>query len=566
MANTKPEASQIRYTPVGGSEQTLKQTLDAFPASQTNYTGSIPGSVASPVSTEFNKVKRLQPGDFDLSWLIEKTGQKIVITGDSLSFNVYDFPGGAVGNEAPGCYPGLMSWSFMLRDYIHRADPYFMHADQLDYQASGGGALKSCNGASPYLVPFNNRYTSIGGQASGVVSVMYRSRNEQSNNEIHIHCFNDGNGANGLVDVYYSFFPYTTDVAAGTITTGGRTAFQGWEPFVHTISGAGLGYDNAPIKISFKNFRNADGSPAVTDRVLFLSGISSKYTPVYLTGHGSWTAANIYSDFTNRIGQYSPDLLIMILGANDRSLVTKENYAENLVNIITATRALKPYCKIIVLPALRASNAGYEPSGVIGGVTMTQWNEYAKNAVLEAGAYWFDAYQLTSEVDPALWRYDNVHMTKYGNRLLFDGIVGRYFSAAYGSMEYYDPFLQANPPNVFDDQRKDIHGIKVVTFNSSTLTYDDYSVNDQECAIKSVERIGAYTMRVNLRYSLLLQAAHLARMQVPIVKHQGTSAIWIDVRISAIGDFYVEYFLEDVTNNVLMDDTKNNGQRYAITF
>lgn len=565
MANTKPEASQIRYTPVGGSEQTLKQTLDAFPASQTNYTGSIPGSVASPVSTEFNKVKRLQPGDFDLSWLIEKDGQNIVITGDSLSFNVYDFPGGSPTNEATSCWPGLMSWSFMLRDYIHRADPCFVHADQLDYQSSGGGALLSCNGGNAYLLPFNSRYTSFGGQASGVVSFLYNARNEQTG-KIYLHCFNNPNGNDGLVDVYYSIFPYTTDVAAGTITTGGRTKFQQWEPFVHEISGAGIGADNAPIKISFKNWRNANGSPAVADRVLFMQGVATKYTPVYLTGHGSWQASDILADFTNRIGQYSPDLLIMILGANDRSYTTKETYAANLVSIINATRALKPYSKVVVLPTLRASNTGYAPNQTLNGSTMTEWNEYAKNAVLEAGAYWFDAYQLTSEVDPALWRYDNIHMTKYGNRLLFDGIVGRYFGAAYGSMEYYNPYDQANPPNVYNDQLPVVHGIKTVQFDNTLVQYTNYSTNDQWCAIESVVRVSPYTMRINLRYSTTLQAAHAARIQVPIVQHVGSSGIWVIARPSAIGQYYVDYFLLNQTANTLMTDLANANQIYSITF
>ena len=506
------------------------------------------------------------PEAFDLSWLITKDGNKIVITGDSLSFNAYDFP--ANGNDAYTQVPGLMSWSFMLRDFIHRADPWFEHADQLDYIGSNGGGVITANSASAYTAPFNNRYVGIGGTgASSEVFFMKRVNNEQTGKMV-LHCMSNPNpDGDCLCDVSYSLHPYTSTTLVGTLDARAGTNFQGFEPFSFDVPCGAT--SNAPVKIIFNNFRLRDGSAIPSgDRRFFMLGAASKNTPVHLTGRGSWTAANLYADFTNRIGQYAPDLLIMITGANDRSLTTKEGWAENMVNIINATRAIKPYCQIVCLGPMPASNAGYAPNELIGGVTMSEFLEYGRKAVTEAGATWFDNYGLFRGVDPAVWRFDNVHMTRRGNKILFDSLVGRFFSAAFGSKEYYDPLLQAAPPTIFQEGKRKESGIVSFSFSSSTLLYSIQGpgTSDPDSVVQSITRRSPYSLRVVFNYDLTRTIAGGPRIGPFNLLHRGGSAYWITARVENVGNNYIDFFLLDNLSGSLLDDAKNDGANYTLFY
>jgi hypothetical protein len=508
----------------------------------------------------------IDPESFDLSWLITKDGNKVVITGDSLSFNAYDFP--ANGNDAYTQLPGLMSWSFMLRDFINRADPWFEHADQLDFILSNGGSIDSFSGASDYTAPFNNRYATVSGTgASSEVYFLKRINNEQTG-KLVLHCMSNPNASGDcLCDVRYSLYPYTSSTLAGTLDARTGTNYQGFEPFAFNVPcGAGSDY---PVKIVFTNFRLRNGGTIPSgNRGFFLLAAGTKNTPVYLTGRGGWTATQINSDFTNRIGQYAPDLLIMITGANDRTLGTKEAWATGMVNIINATKALKPYCQIVCLGPMPASDSGYSPNQVLNGSTMTEFLEHGKKAATEAGAIWFDNYSLFRGVDPAVWRFDNVHMTKRGNKVLFDALIGRFLSAAPGSRNYYDPTLQAPNPKIFQEQTRKESGYVYFTFNSGTLAYtiDGSSSSDQDAVIKSITRTASYSFRVTFNYNLNASFAGGPRIGPFTLMHTGASALWINSRIQGSGVDYIDYFLIDQLSNTLLSDTMNNGQGYTLLY
>lgn len=518
------------------------------------------------IHAERDEFKKQDLGDFDLSWLITKDGNNVVITGDSISFNRYDFTAAPATNDAYACLPGLMSWSFMLRDFIHRSDPWFVHADCLDYISALGGSISSFDNATAYSIPFNGRYVAVSGTGStSTVEFMFETQNEQTN-KVTLYCTNNTSGDDGKVDVYYSFYPYTATTLAGTITTGGRTNYQGLEPFTFDVAyGAPSDY---PVKIIFTNFRNNDGTAPGSARRLFLNAAGTKKTNVYLTGHGGWQASELYADFTNRIGQYNPDLLVMIVGANDRFYATKEAYATNLINIINATKALKPYCKIIILSGPRASNAGYGIDEVLNGSTMREFLEHAKAAVLNADALWFDTYSLTSGIDPAVWRYDNTHLTKRGNKILFDALIGKYFSAAPSDRKYYDPLViaDASNPSFYNDGPRPIRGDVRVTYDNGTQLYTISTNYDPHSAILSVTRINAYTMRVTMNYNIGSAFANGKRISIPSVSHYGASGVFVVPRVYAAGAYSVDYVLYEALGNALITDVQNNAQVYSISF
>ena len=511
-------------------------------------------------------VNTIDPESFDLSWLITKDGNKVVITGDSLSYNRYDFDLTARTN-AYDCLPGMMSWSFMLRDFINRADPWFDHADQLDFILSSGGTISTFNGASDYTAPFNNRYVTVAGTgASSEVYFLKRVNNEQTG-KLVLYCMSNPNASGDcLCDVRYSLYPYTSSTLAGTLDAQTGTNYQGFEPFAFNVPcGSGSDY---PVKIIFTNFRLRSGSaiPSGT-RGFFLLAAGTKNTPVYLTGRGGWTASEVNTDFTNRIGQYAPDLLIMITGANDRFYGTKEAWATGMVNIINATKALKPYCQIVCLGAMPASDTGYSPNEILNGSTMREFLEYGKKATTDAGAIWFDNYSLFRGVDPAVWRFDNVHMTKRGNKILFDALVGRFLSVAPGSKDYYDPTLQAPNPKIFQEQTRKESGFVYFTFNSGTLAYTiDSSSSEQDAVIKSITRTSAYSFRVTFNYNLNASLAGGPRIGPFTLIHTGSSAYWINNRVQGFGVDYIDYFLIDQLSNALLSDAINNNQGYTLFY
>jgi hypothetical protein len=90
----------------------------------------------------------------DLSTLLQQHGKNIVITGDSLSFNRYDFDA-TFRTNAYDCMPGMQSWSFMLRDAIHRNDPYFTSAEDTIWGLTS--ATATFGNFSSYYGLFNNR-------------------------------------------------------------------------------------------------------------------------------------------------------------------------------------------------------------------------------------------------------------------------------------------------------------------------------------------------------------------------------------------------------------------------
>jgi hypothetical protein len=502
---------------------------------------------------------------FDLSWLATLNGSKFVITGDSLSYNRHDFDATARTN-AFDSFPGMMSWSFMLRDFIYRTEADFEHADQMDFIGSAGGAITSFNDANPYLAAFNNRYVGVSG--SGTTSSVYFQKRTSANgsDKITLHLLsNPVVSGDCKADVYYSFFPYTSETLAGTIDARTETDFQGFGLFRFTMTDSGFATTNLPVRIRFTNFRlRNDGAIPSSTRGFFLQAIGSKDTPVYLTGRGGWKASDISADFNNRIGQYSPDVLIMITGANDRFTGTKEQWAAGMVDVIEKTLVVNPNCQCIMLTPMPASDTGYAPDEVLNGSTMKEFLAFGQQAAVNAGAGWFNNYELFYNIDPAIWRFDNVHMTKRGNKILFDSIVARFFAASQADKKYYEPLLQANPKKVYPEMRLRKAGQAIVKFSSATNTWSIESRDDKDAALQAVNRINANTVEFVFNYNISDTLGSMAAISNITLQHFGGSGIWVICRASLTGGNSVRFFLLNVLTNLLLTDADNNNQQYIV--
>lgn len=507
---------------------------------------------------------------FDLSHYFKAHGRNIVITGDSLSYNAYDMPGGtANGPNAYDCYPGLMSWSFMLRDLIHRTDAAFETADNLDLvaNASGTGASIKAPNSAAYVTPFASHYVSFGGTgATSRVEFMHRFNFDDSDARAVIHWFNNpnasaGGGLDGKCDVYILPYPYTTPVLAGTLTNDNTTLWGGFEPRQLSIdlSAVDSGARAYPIKVYFTNFRTTAGGVPASERIFFISGVGSKLSNVKLTGRGSWTAQDILADYANRIGNHSPDLLVMIIGANDRYYLTKEAHVAALETIIQNVKAAKPYAQIVILTTPRASDTGYGRDEIRNGSTMQDWLDAQRELVTSYGGYWFDTYSLTEAINPSFWRHDNVHFTRRGNQILFDALVSRYFAGARDEnfrLADYDPekVVGSAPEgignrNAFSQKRRpQARGSATLTYNTSNVWVLS-DVVDPDVALNTVTRIDNYTVRINFNYGLLGNAWRAPGMGTPQLVHMTGAAISLVTRFKSITNEYVEFYF------IKLDDT-----------
>lgn len=567
LTNANNAATSASNAATSATNASNSATAAAGSASAAATSASNAASTAAAMEARLNSTI-----PFDLSWIAEYDNKSIVITGDSLSYNRYDFDATNRDN-AYDCFPGMMSWSFMLRDFFKRADPWFQHADQFDYLPLLGGQVVTANVAAAYVVPFNNRYVFVEGTgATSQVITMYKNQNEETE-RITMHFASNPNAEGDCkADVYYALGPtYASEVLAGTVDArAGGANFQGFAPFHFSFTAAGLGTNNYPVKILFKNFRLSNGNPIPSgNRGFFFQGFGSKRTNVHLTGRGSWTTADLLADFTARIGTHVPDLLFMIIGANDRLTRTKEQYAADLGSLIDSTLAVNANCKIVVMAPTPASTFGFGPDEVLNGSTMTEFLTAGRNVVVNKGCYWFDTYNLFRKIAASDWRFDTIHMTKNGNKYLFDSIINSYFGAAIGSKEWYFPRLQAGAGG---DRFRDkdglpmCHGTVNFQFSSGTSLYTETFRFDDDAVVVTANRTAADRIQIVLNYNALDRAALGRRFGTPRLELFGAQGIWAEARVYTFGNNSMEFILWNHSANAAITDATNNGLVWSFTF
>jgi hypothetical protein len=85
------------------------------------------------INSEYSKIHNI----------LNKNNANVVITGDSLAVNHYGFDTEFRLN-AFDCYPGILSWSFMVRDAIYQNEKWYVFGDEICFigcNAVKGGAL-----------------------------------------------------------------------------------------------------------------------------------------------------------------------------------------------------------------------------------------------------------------------------------------------------------------------------------------------------------------------------------------------------------------------------------------
>ena len=147
---------------------------------------------------------------------------------------------------------------------------------------------------------------------------------------------------------------------------------------------------------------------------------------VALTGKGSTTASFLVENFEERIGKFSPDIVVLTTGANDRARISVDEYADSLNQLFTKINNIG--CKkIIALSPPDSSNPADGNKDSLPGYISTKNSQAYSLALKECcdkyNAQYFDTVSLFKDIPVEIWRFDNVHFTPYGNDLLYHTIT-----------------------------------------------------------------------------------------------------------------------------------------------
>lgn len=340
----------------------------------------------------------------DLSAQFASDGYTTVIAGDSLSVGYGFFGKGFI--NAWDNYSGILSWSHMVRDAIHRNDAGFVYADELldNGKIEKGDSVKftrwwsdgRTEATSSYYMPFNNRnvyFYNI--SATDGVSFFVDNSNATTNKAVLYFARNPGDTAcsfkvklNGK-DVNVKVSDQTCRLLeADTVDLTGNKAFPGDDSYLartykkNFYSGRELvvveisDLKEGENKVTLNSFTNTKSKATCG---FFLLGCGTKYSPVYLNGRSGATS-DFYIDtdvgdgaFNQRLcvpngkDRVAPDCLIWIIGANDsvngggagyngkddegisKGTVTVEQYKKNLNTVLATLREKNPKMQIILL-------------------------------------------------------------------------------------------------------------------------------------------------------------------------------------------------------------------------
>lgn len=369
----------------------------------------------------FNKESRRLVGAFSaysnrqhlllssISGVTRISGKKIVITGDSLSYNPHGFV--AITNQASQAPPGVGAWSYLLRDAIHRNDPFFRHADELGLIDNAGGALHFINPApTKFLLPFNGIAVRFEPDtASDYIEFEYKHMGPSS--QVYIHTLLTSDSKDCTFDVRVDGILKVSGFSTAP-TTG---FYAGLTPAAIPVPDVPNNGQPAIIRIT-----NATPNGSNEDSVIYICGVSAKYTPVDLTGYGGQASDWLLSNLQTRVIDYDPDIVFCIIGANDHYKGLDADQTEaNLRAIVSSLRTHNPLMNIVFLsPPL--SDESLTPNSF-----MVDVHDRMERVCAETGCYFYSVQRLFERVNITDYRYDSIHFSKAGNNLIALDLIAR---------------------------------------------------------------------------------------------------------------------------------------------
>lgn len=444
----------------------------------------------------------------DLSTILNEDGTVSVFTGDSLSYNRYGFDGVARTN-AYDCYPGLLSWSFMLRDAIHRNDTFFKHMDELGVTLSNVTYAYNESADNSYLLPFNGRYLrfSAVNASAHEVSFPYRHYNKKTN-KAYLYMSHNPN------DSACSFDVYVDDAFVKTVNNNGAgKLYQGFEPFVVELPNLVAGNE---YKISIKNLVQTASVPASDGkRTVYLHGVGSKFSPVHLTGRGSQTSQWLVDNLQEKVLNYNPDVVFITIGANDIILSDLSTYEANLENILSRIKTADVNTHIVLISPPRSASYTNE--------TLQTFIEVMEKKATEYEAYFVNSYELFKKYPTSKWRADTIHYNRFGNTVLARTLLDVIMPSAVNDKKMIDSELYLaigkmyiTPPEPKAPTSNIKRGTTYAAWNGTAFALSLFFKSDS--IVTSVAKINDSTIRVS--FNVPIQTSF---ERIPICQQFGTT-------------------------------------------
>ena len=335
-----------------------------------------------------------------------RNGARILITGDSLSYNRYAYDPTPRRN-AYECGAGIPSWPFRLRDRILMQDDAFCLADSLEFDCDFVEGIDN-DSEVPFTALFEGRVRTL--YPNGKVSF----RVNETGGQIVLYLQTRLDGA-CVFDVCVDGVTVKKDVD----TAGDAEFFAGYAPMILVLPCRACAEGHT---VSFEKIRGE--KPKIT-----VAGVGAKYREVTLNGKGSQMSRFFLEHFEERIGRYRPELILLCLTANDRAYLSVEEMKQDLRALFAKMRETLPNCRILFLqpPASQSleepecNNLSYQSLDR----TEQYWRaveEVCKECAEKQNIRLFQTQRLLKAEEALDWRFDNIHLNPNGNSILLEAL------------------------------------------------------------------------------------------------------------------------------------------------
>jgi hypothetical protein len=357
----------------------------------------------------------------DLSAMRHRPTLKMVVTGDSISYNRYDYDETARANAEAGRY-GYKSWAYLIRDAFLRGLPGWCGVgDLLIGSASTADIKYEAGGFVQYYLPLDERR--IGGDFDiGETLEIY----------IPPSVVSDPKATTGVGPLYLYFLTSPT-AEAGVFSATAYNAVTGVQignPVTFSNEGDGTYLDYAlksvclgtairtstPVRVQI----TLDTKSGAQNTVLSLIGVAvTEFTWVH-TGQGSTTTEWLATNVQTLVVDHTPDIVLILSGANDIGAgLTETQTYQNLCTTVEAIRAANPYTEIVLV--------SQPPSSTRPDAQCLARVRAVRRVAGEYDCGFIDAFSVLRRTDPTYWRFDNIHLSQMGNQILFEAIAKTFF-------------------------------------------------------------------------------------------------------------------------------------------
>ncbi len=344
--------------------------------------------------------------------ILSKENTRILITGDSISYNRYGYdPSLRLNNDAFNFGAGMGSWSFKLRDSIYFSDPQFIFGSEIEFNCPSILGLSNTS-EIPNTEVFGGKIKTLlpNGEVEFVVNIKSDNITLYFQQRIDYPCVFDI-----FVDGRLAVKDYSNK--------GDNEFFAGFALVTLPLS-CNPNTENHIVR--FSNIRGEN--PKIT-----VAGVGAENKTVTLAGRGNQCASFFIENFEERIARYSPDLLILIIGANDRARITIEDFENDLRTLFTKVYDYNRKCNLLLLLPPNAHNPDDLSCNISPFTSIEKASEYNAVAIRVCEEFssrydidFFKTPDLFNNEKVEDWRFDNVHLNNFGNEILYNALLEKF--------------------------------------------------------------------------------------------------------------------------------------------